>query len=908
MRPRALAAVALSAAAFFVPLRVSAQSRTISGTVLSPDGKALAGAVVRLGNASAKTGADGRFSLACAAAQTTLHASRAGFGATEVIAACPGTVTIRLAAATLTSIGGTNVQNSRVAFNTSAGAISTVDRERMEDQGDVQLNQLIDQTPGAVSAHTGTSNPAAPGAQTSPNLRGTLDYEKTTLIDGHPIANGSHGDYVTTFLTTYMLDSVEIAKGPGADAPIVVGGVGGSINYRTRNPSLRPTSELDFESDGYGGTVTDLMASNTVGRLGFLIDAVDYDTPGPFTQTPTTIALPSGTQIAGIGAIKGTTSGTPPAGTPAGAFPVTGAAGNPSNAYTTMTACCENVSSWYQARGQLVKARWRFSDTTSLTAAYLGTHAVSDNDGATLQSLAATFAPSGTPVALNPTTHLPANQTLTENEPMFEAEFRTAASPRDTIVGRWYALALDRYTANAVNSPATPYTGTLDLTGSAGLSAGGSASFTGQPETVTIPNVYSRSAEEDGLHGGSVEFDHSSGPNVYTLDVDRWDTTTVAYTTTAANNAAIVNSTIPAGSKQTVTSFLARANLALNERDNLTLATYVTDYASHFATANSGGAIAFGDATVGHVDPRLGYTHRFNPDTVLRFAAGSSITPPNIGLVSVLTTAPTYTPGATSITGTRNAGDLLPETAFGYDLGSDIRLHRDTVLSLDAYETTLRNQFATTIAQTGTFTPPGGGSPIPVYTTANANVGDARFYGLEAALQADPRTGFGYIVQGALVRSYAFDVAPSIYATATNSYGTNLAVVPGINYTSTGTGFNGYSNKGIPYADGYLELHYRTLGGGLVLLGTTYYGNNNSWNQRAFAIGNATLRVPVGGPHTNASLQLSVDNLWNTNPGFSIATAAGIPVPLANGSVGLVNALPFPPRVILLGFHLGTAR
>jgi hypothetical protein len=149
---------------------------------------------------------------------------------------------------------------------------------------------------------------------------------------------------------------------------------------------------------------------------------------------------------------------------------------------------------------------------------------------------------------------------------------------------------------------------------------------------------------------------------------------------------------------------------------------------------------------------------------------------------------------------------------------------------------------------------------------------------------------------------------PSIYATANSPFGTNLAVVPGINYTSTGTGFNGYSNKGIPYADGYAEIHYRTSNGGLLLLGATYYGNNNSWNQRAFTIGNATLRFPIGAAHANAALQFSVDNLWNTTPGFAIATAAGIPVPLANGSVGLVNALPFPPRVIRVGLHLRTAR
>ncbi|MBV8750994.1 MAG: TonB-dependent receptor plug domain-containing protein [Candidatus Eremiobacteraeota bacterium] len=878
-------------------------------TVVSPDGAPVADAEVRVAGTTARTDRSGAATLACAAGdEIAVRAARAGFEATELVAACPGTITVRLAPASLTSIGGTHVANSRVPFNTSAGSVAVISRTQIEDQQAIQFNRLLDQTPGAVSAHTGSSNPAAPGAQTSPNLRGTLDYEKTTLIDGHPIANGSHGDYVTTFLTTYLVDGVEIAKGPGADAPVVVNGIGGSINFRTREPSRVPTAEFDVGTDGNGGFVSDAMASTTIGRLGFLVDAVDYGTPGPFTRMPTTITLPAGSTIAGFGAIKGTTTGTPPAGTPAGAFPVPGALGNPSNAYTTLTACCEYVDAAYQARGELVKARWRFSDATSLTAAYLGTHAVSDNDGATLQSLAATFAPSGTPLALNPTTHLPANQTLTENEPMLEAELRTAASPRDTVVARWYALALDRFTGNAVAAPGTPYTGVLTLTGSAPLASGGSATFNGTPATVTIPNVYSRSIEENRLHGGSVELDHAAGPNLYTLALDRWSTITDATTITTTAGAALINPTIPAGSRQVVTAGLARAQLSLNARDDLTLAGYLTSYASHFATARDASGVTFGDATVSHVDPRLGFTHRFTANAIGRFAVGSTITPPNIGLVSVLNTTPAYTPGATSVTVSRNAGDLRPETAFGYDLGADLRLRRDTVLSFDAYETTLRNQFATTIAQTGTFTPPGGGTPIPLYTTANANIGNARFYGLETSLRSDPRVGFGWIAQGALVRSYAYDVAPSLYATATSAFGTNLAVIPGINYTSTGTGFNGYSNKGIPYADGYGEVHFRGPTGGLLLLGATYYGPNNSWNQRAFTVGNASLRLPIGTRRDDVALQFSVDNLWNTYPSTTIATAAGQAVPLANGSVGLVNALPVGPRVLRVQLHVGNTR
>ncbi|HYW53049.1 MAG TPA: hypothetical protein VE826_03715, partial [Dongiaceae bacterium] len=219
--------------------------------------------------------------------------------------------------------------------------------------------------------------------------------------------------------------------------------------------------------------------------------------------------------------------------------------------------------------------------------------------------------------------------------------------------------------------------------------------------------------------------------------------------------------------------------------------------------------------------------------------------------------------------------------------------------------TNVRDQLVTTVTPAGTFTPPGGTGAIPVFASAAANAGNSRFYGLEASLRSDPRTGFGYVAQGALTRAYAYGVSPSLYATATSPLGTNLAIVPGANYTSTGTGFNGISNKGIPYAQGYAEAHYRTERGGLLLFGLTYYGNNNSYGVPAFTVANATLRVPLGARRDAAALQLSIDNLFDVQGGQTIATDAAIPVPLVNGKLGLVNALPVGPRAVRLSLHVG---
>ncbi|MEA2719892.1 MAG: TonB dependent receptor, partial [Candidatus Eremiobacteraeota bacterium] len=635
-----------------------------------------------------------------------------------------------------------------------------------------------------------------------------------------------------------------------------------------------------------------------------------------FKALPTTVALPAGTQIAGIGTIGSTISATPPAGTPAGPFPVANAQNNPANAYVRMTACCQPVDSSFLGRSEVVKARWRFSDATTFTAAYIGNQSSFGLDGAQLQTLNATFAGSGAPVALNPTTHLPSNVTELENEPLFEAELRTALR-NDTLIARWYAVSLNRFTGNAAATPAQPFTGVVNLTGNAPLTGGGtSPTFNGQPQTITIPDVYSRTVEEDRVRGGSFAWIHPAGANDYELAVDRIVSLTNAYSVGASGGNAVFAASVPAGSSQTITSFLARGTLRPNDNDALTLAAYATTYRNRFSTGPAANGFAFGDATHSEIDPRLGFTHRFRHGTaVMRFAMGGAVTPPAFNVLSGVNQSPAavFRPGATSLTVTRNAGTLKPETSFGYDLGADMRLERDTVASIDAYLTNVRDQLVTTVTPSGTFTPPGGTTAIPVYASAAANAGNSRFYGLEASVRRDPRIGLGYVAQGALTRAYAYAVSPSLYANASGPFGTNLAIVPGANYTSTGTGFNGISNKGIPYAQGYAELHYRSERGGLLLFGMTYYGNNNAYGVPAFTVANASLRVPVAASRSAASrsaasLQLSIDNMFGTQAGQTIATDGGIPVPLVNGKTGLVNALPVGPRVVRLQLHLGAAR
>jgi hypothetical protein len=284
---------------------------------------------------------------------------------------------------------------------------------------------------------------------------------------------------------------------------------------------------------------------------------------------------------------------------------------------------------------------------------------------------------------------------------------------------------------------------------------------------------------------------------------------------------------------------------------------------------------------------------RPNADTSVRFSTGGSIAPPYISLLSApaeppqpnIPAAPNY------YTENVNNGQISPETAWGYDLGIDHRIARRLTVSGDLYLTTLHNSFLSETYQDGTYTATSGaaiGQTEPLYITKTANLGQSRYEGIEAQIVDDPLAGFGFRVQGSLMRAFAYDVPNSLYATSSGPYTTNLAVVPNINYQPSGIGFNGVEdvNSGsgrVPYSQGYAEVNFKTLRGVLLNLGVTYYGNNNSYNNPAFGVVSSSFRYPIG---RAGSLQISGFNLTNAyaQPYFNFF--GGIPVPLVNGSHG----------------------
>jgi hypothetical protein len=393
----------------------------------------------------------------------------------------------------------------------------------------------------------------------------------------------------------------------------------------------------------------------------------------------------------------------------------------------------------------------------------------------------------------------------------------------------------------------------------------------------------------DHSRGISFEFDLPAGANTYSLSFDRSNHDSTEFLDATLDN--IDTYQLSPGSGQQFTTIAAKAQLALGKTLSATDGANFLDNKSHYS--GDGGA-TFGDSSHNYNAPRLAFVERANTDTSIRFSTGASIAPPYISLLSApaeppvpnIPAAPTY------FTENINNGQINPETAFGYDLGIDRRLSPRVTFSGDIYLENLRNSFLTQTYQDGTYSATQGAAagqpPQPLYITETANLGQSRYEGIEAQLNSDPSSGFGYKIQGSLMRAYPYNIPASFYSVINNAYATNLAVIPNVNYQpSIGIGFNGVgADSGrVPYSQGYGELNFkknRWYGN----VGITYYGPNNTYNNPAFEVVNATIRYQV---IKNGSLQFSGYNLTQAYATPYYDFFAGTPVPLVNGSHGATS-------------------
>ncbi len=800
----------------------------------------------------------------------------------------------------LRTIASVRVQGS-TAINTSPASINTVSPQEFVNEGQVQVTRVLSEVPGLqISFPSNSSNGASPGSITIPNIRDATSYETASLIDGHPISVGQYGDNVTTFLNSFMFGDIQVIKGPGAESPVVNNAIGGTVNFRTKEPTLKPAAQLLFGFDNHGGSLSNFSYSNTVGKLGFVVDLASDNTPSALNGR-TVYFDPSG-GLYGNGSLDGGTG--------------YGSIGNTaSSAPSTfgLVACCYTLLGNFDQTAQLCKLRYKFSSATSLTVSYLDSQTTADQNGNTSDFYLGQFAPgAGYTGSLQPgpiqvANVYPGAYNGEHNiEPIFQAEGLTSIG-NDTLLARYYNASILRYQfqglANAPDYNVTTLYGT-----STDANGGLAATFNGATANVGFNDLYTE-PELDKLQGGSIEYQHPFGNSVLTFSADRTLSKSTDYSVFPGP---YYSFGLPPGTQQTLSTYLLRDQWNVNSRLNVTLSNYLNTYRLTYpigcmdaattgcntqAEAQYGQGVFFQTSNITHDDPRLAFVYRPSPSSSVRFAAGSAIAPPFLGLLVQVASVPKYDKTSGAALESQSNGNLKPETAFGYDLGGDYRLRDNvTTVSGDVYLTNLFNRFFGQTINTGrtcdTVTCDPNGAPFippgtPVLNQTNTNISNARFEGVELTIKRAPPVGFGYVLQGALEKGYYYNLPPYFYCSVPGPGCTpdqNLNVISGQNTNGIPVGFYNISYNGnmrIPYSQGNAQLSYTFNNGAYAMIGETYFGHNNSLNEPAFGIGYASLRYPVT---DKMALQVSGNNIFNAYPGILPIYGGGVPIDLAGGA------------------------
>ncbi|MBV8645152.1 MAG: TonB-dependent receptor, partial [Candidatus Eremiobacteraeota bacterium] len=857
-------------------------------------------------------------------------------------------------------------------LNVTPAAQQSVTAAVFADQGQNQIMQVLDQLPGYVTAHeSANANPTSPGAASYPNIRGSLTYETASLVDGHAVAR-SQGGYRTQYLNPALFQDVEVVKGPGAEVPNINYAIGGAVNFRTLEPTARPVQQFEYGTDNFGGEFGFARATGTLlnGRLGYALVYALNAAHGPVQGFATRIPINQFTQVNGQYVNSATVSPVSPAPpgiqNPAKVGQV-GLYACCEHVNTFLMDRAELAKLRYKlSDATSVTATYL---GTHGTTDENGNHLWQDNVVFNPSNAAAGYSDVGPGTAFNlDDNYVGPQQIRHQDEPIIQLDLRTQIH-KDTVLARYFGAVTNNIAGNGVNNPAGSFTEMLNVYGSTTtclaytpgttkcVTPGPTQTYNGQLLPVTFgpnpgsfaqcvqpagspthyntkydptctaaspgyagisgtntgngspTNAFFGSTGRDALQGGSLEYFHNAGPNVYTFSVDSNRTASWRYNYLGDPNGM---ATAP-GTSYAILSYMARADLALAERLSATLSTYFNKY--FFRTSFDQG-VTFNSSAFTHVDERLGLTYRPNDRTNLRLAIGSAIAPPYIDLLDagltpngIGTQAYTFTnAGAGSFyTTTLSNPFLRPETAFGFDLGSSFRTSDPyTVVDLDVYRTNLFNQYVNARSVTGTYNDGVDGTG-PLYTTQWVNLANARYEGVEASVRRDPALGFGYVTSLALIRAYPYNLTPTFYG---KNFATNLAVVPNVNYivpgdgTSVNSDYNGIARNNIPYAQGYGEISWRTAGGGVFAFGETYYGSNNSFNRSAFTVANAMASFPVAGNAAKyGSVQVTAYNIFNVFANPYVEQEGGIPEILVNGKLGYTNGLNVGPARLEVAYR-----
>ncbi len=900
-------APALADAPALAPSQVVAQAAmatSVSGNVRDGAGAPVVGARVTLsGPSSMSTTSDasGNFTLSLPAGIYKVSIAKPGYNPVSLadFTIAPGTATPLSVTMTqqdlnsLRTIGSVTSTTRGGTINTGPATSTYLSKTEITNFGAPQISDLIQHIPGITVQQMGSQQ------DRSIVVGGVQPYETQVLLDGHPLAVGQNGVWVSTYFPSALLGGIETQIGPGNTTPFANIAVGGTANLLTPSYTAKPHFTLTQSYDNYGSQGTTFLGTGTYGHLGYVVDLVTSGLNTPFTGTTKCIVNPDSA---------------------------------PGQYGTGTISNCTSADAQLYQKGEVFKLKYDFTPTTSLDVGFVGAYggwnpqgtAWGEYEGSyTIKECAANgyqcTNPNGAAYVGKtiPGYFWYQGSAIWNNQTIFDAQLRTAIGnttvlirpylgaiePEITVGGTSQASTPAFFGPNApIGSPTGPSfpngtplpTGYTPTTPAEKACAGGGSNLANPQGLYTVVNGQFEcfgsafiTYEQDKLYGNTTSIIQPFGNDDllnFTYDFHGQSTTAVI--------AFPGNYAVPPGTSDRYSTFSLTGTLHVSPQLTANVGLYTTQWTvfggspvesnaaivNDFVNAlNSGNFTPAQPATVNlsrsvsHGDPHFALVDRPNPNLAIRASVGSSTTFPFVDQVSgaaqyetpACTLGPPFADGGTLIL--KNS-QLNPETSIGYGLGADIRTKHAGIFSVDLAQTIVHNVFETltqSVALSNSVPDNCGiGTPALLGVFEPVNVAKLNAQSVILKYNYQPVKGFGFNVSATAESSILSGLGPQFF-TPTLPGATPVYSVPANNVQICG---NGTTAPGIatciPYLQGYGQFTWAQPDGTFVGLGVNYQGKNNAYFQPPFALVDFVATRPVG---KIVSMQLSVQNLLNTN-------------------------------------------
>jgi hypothetical protein len=898
----------------------AASTATIQGVVrvgLSP----VAGATVRISGAktvSTTTDANGAFSVTVPAGVYRVNVSKAGYSSAvltdlAVVGGSTVPVTVALNEADLSSLQmigrvSTATRGSGSAINTGTASSSFIGAQDFANLGNSQINNVLERLPDVTIQHMGSQ------PDTTIIVGGVQPYETQVLIDGHPIALGQFGVWLSQYYPSYLIGGVETQSGPGNTTPFANLAVGGTANLLTPGFTTRTTGEFVTGYDNYQAQYSHFLATGAVGKLQYVAGAGVDGYNGPYFGTTKCIVIPD-------------------------AF---GANENKPSATGIIQTCTDASGSFFN-KGEVLKLRYNFSPATSFEAGFVGAWGGYNPQGTAWGTSlgATTIVPclqSDPNKCTNPNfSHLTGSKvagygwytgsSVYNNQTLFDAQLRTSIGNNTLLVRPYVGVIepeiilgagqtsfpnffspLNVTPANSnPNNPNDPYMNFVkDCSANYGTPTNPSGTVTVVANRTECFGGPYTTFEQDKLYGSTFSFLHPIGDSLLNFTYDFHGQSTFAY----IDNPNFVS--VPFSTNR-YSTFSLTGDLHFVRNLRVDVGLYDTTWKINGVQRANPASLTDTSLkglsrSITRFDPHLALA--FSPVGGLSYRAsyGTSATFPFIGQVSGLAT---YQTPAASLgppfqfggTLTEKNPNLVPEVSIEEGLGIDKRFRNGAVVSLDLQNTVVHNVFE---QLTSAVQSPTGLEGI--FFPINA----ARLTTQLATLKYRyaPRYGFGYNAEVAAERSVVNGLTANLYTPGAPSFPVNNVQICG----------NGVAAPGIPtcipYLKGYGQMTYSWRDGTYAGLGINYQGKNNAYFQPPFALLDFTFRRPVT---KMLELQVGVENLLNTNTynQYLAMPNLGTPITAATTDTNFTSVqqtsftptlVSAPPRIVRLQLRLHSGR